>query len=197
MKKVWLLALCDFLLWEKCFNFNKDFVDEIYIRVDKDNTDPIIIDRIKLDKKVKSIIFKSHDSSSWGWREDLLRMLDESKPDIVIALDVDECFDYSMKEEILEFWKSDKKSMMVSYNMCPSKEGTCKVVYPSKPHMKIFKWQPFLSYIPYLGYAQINQYANKPENTWYAKSKIDHFCMWTESMEKIKTDKAMKKYGTL
>lgn len=133
------------------------------------------------------------------YHEKMLRMLDDVKPDIVIALDHDEEFEDGIDEEIRDFWASDKKGMMFTYRRpLPTEDGHDPLpghVYPSLPHMKVYKWKQGLSYTPYAGCDQVTQYANDVHKLWMANTKILHYCMWNKELEEAKKEWVMKEYG--
>jgi len=196
-KIVGLLQACNFLLWERCFEYFCSVVDELYVRFDSANTPLEMKNKIISHPKVKKTIEGEYIPDGWSWREPLLRLLDKVKPDIVVVLDIDEMFDGDIKEEIWKFWKSDKKAMLCYYNQCPTETGERTDIYPTQPHMMVFKWMENLTYTNYKGYAQITNYANNPSLVWQGSVKVDHFCMWTKEMERIKKEQAIKKYGRL
>jgi len=193
-KIVGVLQFYDFPLWKLCFNAYCEFVDEIYIEFDVLHTSWETVNYIINHCKVKGWGIDYY-MSNWTWRERLLRLLDGIKPDIVVALDIDEIFEDGMKDEIMEFWKSDKKAMMVGYNPCLTNDGRNAGVYPLGAHMKIFKWTEGLTYRNYKNYAQVTQYAGNPQIIWYARHKINHYCMWTKEMEEVKKLHIHKMYG--
>lgn len=195
MKKVSILQVCDFKLWEKCFLSLSKLVDEFYIRVDRNNTSKEIREYLKGHPKVKCIIEGDYHPRKFIWREELLRLLDDVQPDIVCSLDIDEIFEDSIYEELVEFCGSDKKAMMFKYLPCPSESGGSTIVYPLDPHMKIFKWNAGLSYTRYKKRGQITEYANNPKLLWNASTKINHYCMWTEEMREAKYKFIQKYYG--
>lgn len=193
MKIAAIIAMSSFPLWKDRFTALQKIAPEIYIRFDGINGDPEILRELLEMQKVKEngIMEIKVAQEPWNpphWREDCLRMLDEVKPDIVIALDEDEEFEEGAMEEITNFANSDKLGMMFSYHPLVTNDG--RVVnddepYPSEPHMKVFKWKPDISYWPYHGNAIIGRYVN-PEFHWRAKSKLYHYCCYTRSMEKAK-----------
>jgi len=185
-------------LWRKCFSELSTLVDDMYIRIDSSKTPPEVIDELQNKTECSTHIeIVDHNFNAVVWREGLLRMLDPVKPDIVIALDSDEIFDTGIIQEIQDFYQSDKRAMMCSFNPCIGNDGRKLPIYPSKPHMKIFKWEPDLSFVPYMGFAQVTQYANKRELVWKAKTKINHYCMWTKEMEMEKRVEVKKRYASL
>ena len=188
----------EWLLWRKCFQALQEIVDGIYLRIDEDNCSDTFISTVmdeNLFPKVRVANIMPHNFHAQIWREGLLRMLDKVRPDVVIALDDDEIFDERILREIGAFWKSDKKAMMCSYNPCIPVDGRKLPVYPSRPHMKVFKWSAGLSFNPYKGFAQVTQYANQKRLYWMCETKINHFCMFTPDMEKAKRQEIQERYA--
>lgn len=196
-KIIWLLAVCDFELLERCFKNNEKFVDEIYLRFDKENTSQKTIDYLMKFEKVKGHIFREKPGSNNIWREELLSMPKCNENDIIMTLDIDETISEEVVTDINSFYKSRADHMLIGYNVCPSEDNSNSEIYPTSAHMKFFKWKKGISYLPYYGYAQISQYANKKHRSYATKHKIDHYCMWTKEMKKTKIDSAIRKYGKL
>lgn len=184
LKIVSILQVCDFPLFFLTFNNLTKIVDEVYIRIDKNHTSQGTREIINNCPKVKQVIEGQYHPKDFAWREELLRMLDPVQPDLVVSLDVDEMFSSDIQQEIQKFVNSDKKAMMFNF-VCPTVEGGKDTPYPSKPHMKIFKWQPRLTYLPYTSFCQIYQYRYH-ELQYFTKSPIQHYCFWTEDMRKAK-----------
>lgn len=154
-------------------------------------------------KRLTTDITKIHnypDWNSWNWRESLLRLLDDKKPDIVIQLDQDEQFQDGIMDEIKQFYKSDKVCMMFDYRMVTD-DGREVEKYPSLRHCKVFKWKEGLTFYPYAGLALPTQYANTliemKDKYWLANTKILHYCFYTPEMEREKKQYAIEKYGML
>lgn len=198
MKTVGILQACDFILLEKCFEYFCSIVDELYVRFDNKNTSIEVKNHIQNHPKVKKCIEGDYTINGEIWREELLRLLDSVKPDIVIVLDIDEVFDGDIKSEIDLFWKSEKLAMMFSYNGCPTQNGGRTDIYPTAPHQMVFKWKPNLTYKNYKGSAMVTNYSSRLDKiAWYSSIKVDHFCMWTKDMEIAKKQHAIKTYGKL
>jgi hypothetical protein len=199
MKIVGQMALAGFPMWEMCLSELSKHCDEIYLRCDENRVDKSIkaeeYNKI-CNGKLKSIFCTHEPFHKWKWREDMIRMLDDVKPDIVISLDEDEIFDDTINEEIKDFEKSDKLAMMVNYNPMPT-ENNEKILknlpYPILPHMKIFKWKSGLTYKGYHGNALVPEY-NKREFWWNARSKINHYCFYKKEWLPKKIED-MRKYS--
>lgn len=200
LKIVWAVMVHEWHpeLWRKVFRRNSNMVDEIVVRLDMDKCSRNFITDFEEEvTKIRTTDYVHHNFNADVWREQLLRLLDDIQPDIVIALDSDEVFESVEKilAEIGQFWVSDCMAMMCRFNPCLSNNGRTLPIYPSKPHMKIFKWIPNLSFVPYCGYAQVTQYANGKVPVWKCETKINHYCMWTREMEEAKRKEVKERYG--
>lgn len=127
---------------------------------------------------------------SWApdkFREDLLRAIDTipNKPKVVLCQDEDEVFDPCMEGDITTLInKGVDCGGMVSYGKpMPTEDGTLIFdggSYPSAPHMLMFRWRPDLTYLPYQGYARVNNYTNIPY--FIPKAKVWHYCCYTATL---------------
>ena len=194
-KIIAIIQICDFLLFNQCFDALLDITDEVYVRIDINHTSEATLSYIRNQHKVKKIISGTYIPDGWSWREELLRLLDDVMPDIVYTIDIDEMFEETISNEVLEFWNSDKLCMMFNYNVCPTIDNRKSGIYPADPHALAFKWQKNLTYKNYASRAQITQYANRPDVVWHARTKINHYCAWTKQMEVDKEIWAKKLYG--
>lgn len=184
MKKVSILQVYDHICFEDCFNLLNEFVDEIYIRIDNERTSQHTLEVLKSCKKVRKIIEGNYSRKIYKWREELLRLLDDIKPDLVFSLDVDEKFEdpVCIKKEVDDFWESDKDAIMFHKFPCPVINVTeITMFYPATPHMKIFKWKEGLSYFPYGGRCRINNYRSIKCH-WLTDSRMLHYAFYTKEM---------------
>lgn len=184
MKIIGQMALCNFPLWKKCLISLKNKVDNLYLRFDLLNGNKDIIkDIISVsENKLKHLLISNNEwnNSTMVWREEMFRLLDIVKPDVVIMADEDEEFENTLNEEILQFFKSDKLGMMFDYyEPMPTKDNIFIVKYPIGSHMKVIKWKPNLSYIPYLSRLRI--YPDQ-KDWWLSKTKIIHYSHYTKEL---------------
>lgn len=125
----------------------------------------------------------------WNWREDLIRMLDNIKPDFVLFPDSDETFGPDFEDDFLVFQNSGWDMMMFDYEMI-TEDNRLVRKYPGARHCKAFRWQPGITYIPYTGYARPNfpDGANglRQGRGFHAQSRIQHYCFFTRKMESNK-----------
>lgn len=189
MKIAGTVAISDFPMFDKTIQQLAEICDGVFVRFDAANGDPSIMQAVKdmLGDKMEKLII----CNGWkhpDWREDCLRMVDDYAPDIVICPDQDEVFCDGIVDELKAFYHSEKQGMMFSYNplkTCDFRVVNNNVPYPPIPHMKAYRWKAGLSYYPYHGNAIISSYCNTKDH-WQSKVKIDHYCCWTEKMERSK-----------
>jgi hypothetical protein len=193
------MSLAGFPMWEMCLYELSKHCDELYLRIDLNKCDSkITIDDYNkiCNGKVKKILKIKEPFHKWHFRQQLIEMLKDIKPNIVISIDEDEKLDNTVDDEIKQFSLSDKKCMMISYNPMPTKTG--KVIlngkpYPLYPHCKVLKWQKDLNYNNYHGNALPPMYHNK-KYWWISKTKITHYCFYDENWYENKV-KNMKIYS--
>jgi hypothetical protein len=193
--------VCRFPLFNNTIKKLSENVDEIYLRFDDINGDKSIIDNIdEVSKsKIKGILYSKTRWDTFTWREEMLRMLDDVKPDLVLSVDQDEIFEDTIKTEMMDFYKSDKLGMMFNYvSPMPTDDGSIILggkPYPLHPHMKAYKWKPDLTYLPYCGNAKIRKYSGSRD--WYmAKTKILHYSMYRKEWQVQKESFIKKFWGT-
>ncbi len=197
MKVVATVALCNFPLWKMCMEKLRTQVDEIYVRVD--GTQANKLDELLDSKLADSVMVSDQKWNRWNWREEMLRMVDNAKADIVLIPDQDEMFDDTIAADLQAFEKSGKDLMMFRFTN-PTDDG--RVIpelngksYPSLPHCTGFRWMPSLTYHPYAGLCIPTNYANKPDNRYNASTIVKHYCMWTKELEEEKKAWVMNEYG--
>jgi len=185
---VGLMALCRFPYYERCLRNLLELVDKVYLRFDGITGDRKIYDSLPgiCGNKLGDIYISSSAWNAFIWREELLRMLDSVKPELVLFPDEDECFGPDIKEDIRRFRKSDKQQLAFNYKYpAPTiDEWKHKKPYPSEPHIKAYKWKEGLTYIPYKKRASLSNYGKF--NYKLAKSKILHYCFYTPELRKNK-----------
>jgi len=181
------MALHSHPKWKKCLKSLADKVDDLYLRFDMRTGDMSILPQIedyckgKLRGLLKSdIVWNNHN-----WKEELLRMMDNTGADIVLFPDEDEEFEDGVEEDIKNFINGPYKELMFGFKTIipktrkrlPKRKG---IVYPCSNHCKIFKWKPGLTYIPYPKRACLASYVGYPNLN--ARSKIIHWHFYPEYM---------------
>ncbi|GAH87875.1 unnamed protein product, partial [marine sediment metagenome] len=190
MKLIGVMALNNFPLWRKAFDAMCELVDEVYIRFDGITGDPDILRELYriAHPKMKEVMITDTFWNPPEWREEMLRLVNDAKPDIVICPDEDEVFGDGFRDELESFWRSDKLAMMVAYEPLVTANGrevNKAAPYPPQPHMKAFKWRPGLSHYPWHTNAIIAPYVNAACH-WSAVTRLKHYCCYTAALEKMK-----------
>lgn len=191
-----IVAIANQTLYPICVPRLRLQVDHLTVRIDTNFniSDKEVMSLCSPDK----IIYSENEWNAWNWREELLRSLDNVKPDIVLFPDDDEYFNDDILKELPEFEASDKKVLTCSEFLMLTKDNRLNVpTYPTSPHMVGFKWAEGLTYAPYCGYGQLANYGWREEYKWHLKSKYYHLCFWTEEMQKAKIEYALKRFGKL
>jgi len=191
------MAISKFPMWEMCLKDLLTHCDKVYLRFDSINGDIKILDKIPevCGNKLGNVLISEQPFHKWMWREQLIRMLDGVKPNIVLSPDQDEIFNSSIDIEIKEFEKSDKDCMMFNYTSMPTEDNRIILKgkpYPLFPHMKVFRWKPNLSYNGYHGNALIPSFHKN--KWWLSKTQIAHYCFYKKEWIKEKVEK-MKTYS--
>lgn len=185
---VGLMALCRFPFYDSCLRELLKLVDKVYLRFDGMVGDIKIYQSIEeiCGKKLGDVFVSKSEWNAFIWREELLRMLDSVKPEIVLFPDEDEVFGKGIRDDIRRFRKSDKQQLAFNYEYpAPSIDGwKHKKPYPSEPHIKAYKWKEGLTYIPYKKRASLSNYGK--HHYKMAKSKILHYCFYTPQLRKEK-----------
>jgi len=200
ISKIAGLMMIHYFKWPWCLEALSDYVDEIYLLLHY--TPEFKGDWPKKMPKVKDITeveynkeFTRIENRKIGLmgelREKTLRMLDIVKPDLVFFPDEDEAFgepEYLI-EDLIRFIESTKPQMAFKRcNFWDSMETVRKDRWAFyRPHVKIYKWHPQLTYLPYRGFNRVTNFGNKK---MIAKTAIRHYGF----MEKEERE---RKYHTL
>lgn len=194
------VAVSRFPLWRKCLAELPNLCTGICIRFDEKNGDRDIWKFLKGSGqhffKGKLLKLEKFDRP-WvlgRWHEDLLRMADNLHPDIILAPCQDETFHIRFPRELNKFWLSGKSAMMFDFQMRTDDGRDLGYTYPPYPHMRVYRWKPKLTYLPYQGLARVVQYVDKSCH-WKARSRINHWCMYTKAMQRKKEAWAEKNWG--
>ena len=190
VKMVGVMAISNFPFYARCLKALCGLVDEVHIRFDGLTGDPEIFRELEgvCDGKLAGVQIAQQPWHPPEWREDMIRMLDSVKPDIVLCPDQDEEFGPGFADELQEFWRSDKDAMMIAYEPLVTRDGSAVNgghPYPPKPHMKAFKWNPGLSYFPWHKQARVARYLD-PATHWQAKTKLLHYACYTPGLAAMK-----------
>ena len=172
-----------YFMWPWCLKELSNYVDEIYLLL---HYSPMFKKQWpKNYPKVKAYIEEVKDEE-WGvmewrknqgmFREKALRMLDSVKPQLVFFPDEDESFpepEYLVKD-LRRFYRSNKKQLAFKRcNFWDSMEMVRKDKWVTYyPHVKVYKWQENLTYIPYLGFNRVTNYGKR---IMRARTVIKHY----------------------
>lgn len=183
IKKIVGLMMIHYFMWPWCLEELSNYVDEIYLllhyspkfKAEWPKTYPKVKDFIieKVDKEWQVMEWRKNQGM---FREKLLRMIDDVKPQLVFFPDEDEAFpepEYLIKD-LCRFWSSNKKQLAFKRcNFWDSMEMVRKDKWVTYyPHVKVFKWQGNLTYLPYLGFNRVTNYGKKK---MVAKTVIKHY----------------------
>jgi hypothetical protein len=174
--------------WPWCLDELNNYVDEIYLLLHY--SQGVDVDWWKKNPKLKEYIeiretdewqvtgFCGRDGSKYQgeFRDQLLRKLDTAKPELVLFPDEDESFpepEYLIRD-LRRFYRSNKNQLAFRRcNFWDSMDTVRKDKWIQfSPHVKIFKWQPDLTYLPYIGWNQVSSYGKK---RMVAKSAYKHY----------------------
>jgi len=192
------IALFRFPLWEDMLRDLMKYVDALYLRFDGLLGDREILNNLDhvCGDKLKDVYVSKKRWNGWIWREEMIRMLDVVKPEMVMCPDEDEMFDKNIIKDIEVFKQRKDKQMAFVYKYPMPTEG--RIVYghkplPSKAHVKLYKWKKGLTYFPYLGRARITNYGKK---YILGKAEMLHYCYYTEEMRnsKLRNTKEKEKW---
>ena len=199
MRVAGLIALWRFPMWEQTLTQLLMLCDKVFVRFDERDGDMSIPPKaISLMGDQYGAFFISDDKwTKAGWREDLLRSIDDYKPDLVLFPDEDEMYGDGITDDLAGFYSSDKAYMMFEYETpLPTDDG--RIVnngkpYPGLPHMKAFKWKLGLTYHPYPTLARLASYGK--DDAYSASTKMLHYCFYTKEEEDRHIFNKMKERG--
>lgn len=182
------MALCRFPYYEPRLRSLLNLVDKLYLRFDGITGDWKIYREVPkiCEGKLGGMFVSNTIWNAYIWREELLRRLDDIKPELVLFPDEDEEFGPGIEEDLRRFRKSDKQQLAFNYLFpAPTEDGwRHKKPYPSEPHIKAYKWRDGLTYIPYKKRASLSNYGKFHYKL--AKSEILHYCFYTHELRKNK-----------
>jgi len=183
IEKIAGIMMIHYFMWPWCLKELSNYVDEIYLLL---HYSP----RFKATwpksfPKVKGCfeVTKDQEWQVMEWRENqgmfrekILRMLDNVKPGLVFFPDEDESFpepEYLVKN-LVRFYSSNKKQLAFKRcNFWDSMETVRKDKWIKYyPHVKIFKWENNLTYLPYIGFNCVTSYGKRK---MVAKTVIKHY----------------------
>jgi hypothetical protein len=186
------MALYNHPMWRMTLAALLTHVDKVYLRWDQAGLDTNIAGgsrisdaQILCGPKFGGLLISATPWRPTNWREEMLRLLDTVKPSIVLAPDEDEVFGEGIEDDIETLRRSKHSQMAFEYVVpMPTNDGfdTGPKPYPSKSHVKAFRWKPGLTYLPYKRRARLANYSKTA--FVLGKSKILHYAFYTEEMRK-------------
>ena len=183
IEKIVGFMMLHYFKWPWCLEDLAEYVDEIYLLL---HYSPEF--RAEWPKKAKKVagyeeITVDHEWQVMEWRdnqadfrEKLLRMADVARPDLVLFPDEDESFPEPefLVRDLRRLTRSNKKQLAFKRcNFWDSMETVRKdkwIYYG--PHVKVFKWQPELTFKPYVGFNCVSTYG---KNRMKARSVMKHY----------------------
>ena len=185
---VGLMAVCRFPFYEQCLRDLLRRVHKVYLRFDGIVGDKRILEKLPdiCGSQLGGIFVSSSKWNAFIWREELIRMLDDVKPDLVLFPDEDEMFEDAIDVDIKRLMKSGRMQMAFNYKYpAPTIDGwKWYKAYPQNSHVKMFKWREGLTYIPYKKRARLSNYHKFDYKRGI--SKILHYCFYTPELRKNK-----------
>jgi hypothetical protein len=174
--------------WPWCLEELTNYVDGIYLLLHY--SPGVKIDWWKNNSKLKNYVeiretdewqvtgFCGRDGSRYQgeFRDKCLRMIDEVEPQLVFFPDEDESLpepEYLVRD-LARFLKSRKRQLAFRRcNFWDSMDTVRKDKWIQfSPHTKIFKWEPNITYLPYIGWNNVSSYGKK---RMVAKSAYKHY----------------------
>ncbi|KPJ86665.1 MAG: hypothetical protein AMS17_11395 [Spirochaetes bacterium DG_61] len=180
------LMMLHYFKWPWCLEDLSNYVDEIYLLIHQTpefkgswhTKVPKVMGttEITLDHELPRVEFRKQGNRE-KFRETAIRMLDEVRPELVFFPDEDEAFPESefLAKDLVRFYRSKKMQLgFRRINFWDSMETVRKDHWTNVngPHTRIFKWQPGLTYYPYIGYNRISSYGKKQ---MVARTAMKHY----------------------
>jgi len=138
------------------------------------------------------------------WLEEMLRRLDDVKPDFVLECESDASFDYGPDfDEDVENFINSNADMWIMNNTCPKmEEGRDGPHFPRHGHCRGYRWFPGVYYRG--GFCKIwppdergfvaDRWKERPMHVndvpptkaklWTGKTKFQHYCIFSERLER-------------
>lgn len=141
------------------------------VYVNCNETDPMLRKIATRHEAVRDMIYTSNGGGRWDQgrvRDATLRMVDGVKPNVVLFPDSDEVFYRGFSDDLNRFVHDDE-AMSFWFNLLYNwgdmrhyrRDGLWKRIH----HVRGFKWQPDLTFVPYGGYASPTNLINLEKET--------------------------------
>jgi hypothetical protein len=161
--------------WPWCLEELAGYVDEIYLllhyssgfEADWPKRVPRLkrVTEIHFEKELTRIQFRAEGNRE-KFREKTIRMLDLVGPDLVLFPDEDEMFPEPelLAADLERFYGSRHRQLAFRRtNFWDSMDmvRSDRWIHYHGAHVRVFKWQPGLTYTPYLGYNRVSSYGKR------------------------------------
>lgn len=170
-----IMNLCFFELAKECLDDLAKYCDYLCIRFQIQDDPPCdfsLCNYALNHPKVLKLMSSKQKWNKWNWREDLVGMADTIMPEVILFLDDDEKFGPGFEEELYHFRQSPYLRYMHFYFEMHDKKIN---PWPKDHHVKVLKWQPKITYLPYPGWARTATYLGVPGASYIARTKIIHY----------------------
>ncbi len=177
------LMMLHYFKWPWCLEDLTNYVDDIYLllhyspgfRAEWPKHIPKIQNSMIVETNNDWDVMEWRDNQG-HFREKLLRALDIISPNLVFFPDEDEAFPEPefLVKDLRRFYKSKKQQL--AFKRCNFWDSMDTVrkdrwIYYG-PHVKIYKWNLGLSYMPYIGFNRVTMYGRK---NMLAKTVMKHY----------------------
>jgi hypothetical protein len=199
------LMMLHYFKWPWCFEDLANYVDEIHLLLHYSHgTGP---DWVKHNPKVKGYL-ELRENKDWqveGWyarggsqfqgdfRDRALRMLDDVQSELVLFPDEDESFPEPefLVKDLERLYRSNKNQL--AFKRCNFWDAMDLVRKDKwigyQPHVKIYKWQSGLSYLPYIGWNCVSTYGTKK---LVARSVVKHYAYMEKEERELRFHEVYK-----
>jgi hypothetical protein len=185
IQKIAGLMMLHYFKWPWCLEQLADYVDEIYLHL---HYTPEFRQEWPMScPKVKGYTIFEHEKELTRvenrkigllgqLREGSIRLLDEVEPDLVFFPDEDEAFGepHLLVKDLRRLMGS--KTRQLAFKRCNFWDSMDTVRKDRwsfyRPHVKVYKWQPGLTYLPYRGFNRVTNYGNRK---MVARTVIKHY----------------------
>jgi hypothetical protein len=186
------LMMLHYFKWPWCLESLADYVDEIYIHLHATPSFPKVHWPLRVAKVSRCLVLEHEremtriENRKIGLmgtlRERTLRMLDEVKPDLVFFPDEDEAYGEPdlVARDLHRLIRSGKKQL--AFHRCNFWDSMHMVRKDKwayyRPHVKVYRWQPGLTYLPYAGFNRLTNYGRRKV---VARTVIKHYAFLEKS----------------
>ena len=132
------------------------------------------------------------------WLEEMIRRLDDVRPDIVVECEADAAMEWGgpWEDDLLRFWESDKEILLTrTKTMCPGidknnmcDDGRYVPEFPVCEHCRAYKWKEGITYHGGKGFC-VPVYPNSDSGdpvhptAMRAKTRMLHYPIFTEDLQ--------------